>query len=121
MDSQRTSNIIFSSPLINLQKRKDIANTLVVLSMLMVFFPIDTYKRDVDEISSQEYERDWESLRASISEFGFGTARCPHKCLQRAVPLCQTQLMESNHLADTCPLRNPRKDLLSRLFRSITH
>ena len=32
--------------------------------------PIDTYKRDVDEISSQEYERDWESLRASISEFG---------------------------------------------------
>lgn len=32
--------------------------------------PIDTYKKDVDEISSQELEHDWESLRASINEFG---------------------------------------------------
>ena len=32
--------------------------------------PIDTYKSDVDEISSQELEHDWESLRASINEFG---------------------------------------------------
>ena len=32
--------------------------------------PIDTYKSDVDEISSQEYERDWESLRVSILEHG---------------------------------------------------
>ena len=32
--------------------------------------PIDTYKKDVDEISSQELAHDWESLRASINEFG---------------------------------------------------
>jgi len=32
--------------------------------------PIDTYKKDVDEISPQELEHDWESLRASISEYG---------------------------------------------------
>ena len=32
--------------------------------------PIDTYKKDVDEISSQEYQHDWESLRASINETG---------------------------------------------------
>ena len=32
--------------------------------------PIDTYKKDVDEITSQEYDHDWESLRASINEFG---------------------------------------------------
>ena len=32
--------------------------------------PIDTYKKDVDEISSQELEHDWESLRASILEHG---------------------------------------------------
>ena len=32
--------------------------------------PIDTYKKDVDEISSQELTHDWESLRASINEFG---------------------------------------------------
>jgi ribonucleoside-diphosphate reductase alpha chain len=32
--------------------------------------PIDTYKQDVDEISSIEYQHDWESLRASILEYG---------------------------------------------------
>ena len=32
--------------------------------------PIDTYKKDVDEITSIEYEHDWESLRSSINEFG---------------------------------------------------
>ena len=32
--------------------------------------PIDTYKSDVDEISSIEYQHDWESLRASIMEHG---------------------------------------------------
>ena len=32
--------------------------------------PIDTYKKDVDEISTQEYQHDWESLRASILESG---------------------------------------------------
>jgi ribonucleoside-diphosphate reductase alpha chain len=32
--------------------------------------PIDTYKRDVDEISSQELQHDWDSLRSSIAEFG---------------------------------------------------
>ena len=32
--------------------------------------PIDTYKKDVDEISSQEFQHDWESLRASILEHG---------------------------------------------------
>ena len=32
--------------------------------------PIDTYKNDVDEISSQELQHDWESLRESITEHG---------------------------------------------------
>ena len=32
--------------------------------------PIDTYKKDVDEISSIPYEHDWETLRASILEYG---------------------------------------------------
>jgi ribonucleoside-diphosphate reductase alpha chain len=32
--------------------------------------PIDTYKRDVDEISSIPLQHDWESLRASILEHG---------------------------------------------------
>ena len=32
--------------------------------------PIDTYKQDVDEISSIQLQHDWESLRASILEHG---------------------------------------------------
>ena len=32
--------------------------------------PIDTYKKDVDEISSIDYQHDWETLRASILEHG---------------------------------------------------
>jgi ribonucleoside-diphosphate reductase alpha chain len=32
--------------------------------------PIDTYKKDVDEISSNKLQHDWESLRASILEHG---------------------------------------------------
>jgi ribonucleoside-diphosphate reductase alpha chain len=32
--------------------------------------PIDTYKKDVDEISSITYQHDWESLRSSILEHG---------------------------------------------------
>ena len=32
--------------------------------------PIDTYKKDVDEITSQKLEHDWDSLRSSILEFG---------------------------------------------------
>ena len=32
--------------------------------------PIDTYKKDVDEISKPKYQHDWESLRESILEHG---------------------------------------------------
>ena len=32
--------------------------------------PIDTYKKDVDEITSIQYEHDWEDLRKSILEHG---------------------------------------------------
>ena len=32
--------------------------------------PIDTYKQDVDEVSSIDYQHDWDSLRADISEYG---------------------------------------------------
>jgi ribonucleoside-diphosphate reductase alpha chain len=32
--------------------------------------PIDTYKKDVDEISNVSYKHDWESLRTSILEHG---------------------------------------------------
>ena len=45
----------------------------------------------------------------------YGTQHCPHKCLQRAVPLCQMQPTESNHLEDTCPLRRAKKGPLKQI------
>lgn len=32
--------------------------------------PIDTYKKDIDEIVNMEYQHDWESLRNSIQQYG---------------------------------------------------
>ena len=32
--------------------------------------PIDTYKKDVDEITNQEYQHDWEALRLEILNYG---------------------------------------------------
>ena len=80
--------------------------------------PIDTYKSDVDEIVPNEAF----SVIGSFLDLGFfntvsGTQHCPHRCLQRAVPLCQMPLMESAHLEHTCPLKRVRKDPLSRLSR----
>ncbi|BCU93885.1 MAG: hypothetical protein CM15mV3_1710 [Caudoviricetes sp.] len=78
--------------------------------------PIDTYKTDIDEFCGSELNYDWDSLRNIVSSSSdSGTARCPHKCLQRAVPLCQTQPMELNHLEHTCPLRSQRKDLSKQI------
>jgi len=34
------------------------------------YFPIDTYKKDVDEITSVPLKCDWETLRTSVQEFG---------------------------------------------------
>src|SRR5210317_898635 len=47
-------------------------------------------------------------------------ALCPHKCLLKAVPLCQMPQTELSHLEITCPLRRARRDPLNRLFHSTT-
>ena len=81
--------------------------------------PIDTYKKEVDEIVAPEYQYDWESFLEILStSTDCDTVHCPHRCHRRAVPLCQMPQTESNHQEITCPLRNRRRDLLSRLFRS---
>ena len=53
-------------------------------------------------------------------EYGLGTQHCPHKCHRRAVPLCQTQQMESNLLEDTCPLRKAKKGPLKQIVPQYT-
>ena len=81
--------------------------------------PIDTYKNDVDEIVPNEL-----TMIGRILDFGsksteYGTQHCLLRCHQRAVPLCQTQQMESNHLEDICPLRKAKRDHSNRLFHNM--
>ena len=58
--------------------------------------PIDTYKKDVDEIVSNGFTMIGRVLETMSFNMEYGTQHCPHKCLQRAVPLCQMPQMESN-------------------------
>ena len=83
--------------------------------------PIDTYKSEVDEVVSNELNVIGSISGDALWNTGCDTALCPHKCLRRAVPLCQMLPMESNLLVHTCPLRRVRKDPLSRLSRLIQH
>jgi ribonucleoside-diphosphate reductase alpha chain len=53
-----------------LAKEKGACSLFVNTKYADGILPIDTYKRDVDEISSIGLEHDWESLRASILEHG---------------------------------------------------
>ena len=58
--------------------------------------PIDTYKKDVDDIVANELKYDWEGLRDDIIRYGLRTQHCPHRCHRRAAPLCQMPQTESS-------------------------
>ena len=81
--------------------------------------PIDTYKQDVDEVSSIEYQHDWESLRTSISEYGLR-----HSTLSAQMP-SESSSVVSNATNGIEPprgylsVKKSKKGPLSRLFRSI--
>ena len=99
---------------INLLKRKVTANTLVAPNMQGIL-PIDTYKKDVDELITVGLEHDWEGLRASILESGLRTQHCLLRCHRRAVPLCQTQQMESSSPRDYLSVKKSKKGPLKQV------
>ena len=89
--------------------------------------PIDTYKKDVDEISTQELLHDWEDLRASITEHGLR-----HSTLSAQMPSESSSVVsnETNGIEPPrgfCPLRRAKRDRLNRLslnmelLRTIIH
>ena len=83
--------------------------------------PIDTYKSDVDElVIPNELHYDWENLRAMSFNTVYGTQHCPHKCLRRAVPLCQTQQMELNHLERYLSVKKVKKGTLKQIVPQYT-
>ena len=74
-------------------------------------FPIDTYKKDVDELVPNILRYDWDSLRNDIQEFGLRHSTLSAQMPSRAVLLSLMQQMESNHQEDSCQSKNQRKDL----------
>ena len=48
----------------------------------------------------------------------YDTQHCLPRCHRRAVPLCQTQQMELNHLETICPLRRARRGPLKQIVPS---
>ena len=77
--------------------------------------PIDTYKKDVDEISNPDYQHDWESLRASILEHGLR-----HSTLSAQMP-SESSSVVSNATNGIEPPRDylsvkKSKKILSRWF-----
>ena len=81
--------------------------------------PIDTYKKDVDEITSIKYEHDWEGLRKSILEHGLR-----HSTLSAQMP-SESSSVVSNATNGIEPprgylsIKKSKKGPLSRLFRLI--
>ena len=58
--------------------------------------PIDTYKRDLDEIVAPEYKYDWILLELTSNNTDYGTAPAVRTdAFREQPPLCQTQPMES--------------------------
>ena len=65
--------------------------------------PIDTYKKDVDEITTGEYQHDWEGLRASILEYG----------LRHSTPSAQMPSESSSVVSNATNGIEPPRDYLS--------
>ena len=83
--------------------------------------PIDTYKKDVDEITTQEYQHDWESLRASINESGLR-----HSTLSAQMPSESSSVVSNatNGIEpprDYLSIKKSKKGPLKQVVPSYTH
>ena len=90
---------------------------LGVQSMLMVSFPLIHTRRMLMRslvLNTNMIGKVLEHLSPSTAIYG--TQHCLLRCHQRAVPLCQTQQMESSYLETICPLKRAKKDRSNRLF-----
>ena len=83
--------------------------------------PIDTYKRDLDEIVAPEHKYDWDSLRTDIQQYGLRhstlSAQMPS---ESKLPLCQTQPMESVSPRDYLSIKKSKKGPLKQIVPSYT-
>ena len=83
--------------------------------------PIDTYKKDVDEITTEGLAHDWESLRASILEFGLR-----HSTLSAQMPSESSSVVSNatNGIEpprDYLSIKKSKKGPLKQVVPSYTH
>ena len=112
------SNTIYSVPAMSWQKKKGSVDISIAPSMQTVYSQSTLTSVKLTKSTTQSWTMIGKVLEYLLPTTGYDTAHCPHRCLQKAVPLCQMRPMESNLLEHTCPLKNQRKDLLSKWFLS---
>jgi len=83
--------------------------------------PIDTYKKDVDEITTEGLAHDWESLRSSILEFGLR-----HSTLSAQMPSESSSVVSNatNGIEpprDYLSIKKSKKGPLKQVVPSYTH
>ena len=83
--------------------------------------PIDTYKKDVDDIANPELQHDWESLRASILEHGLR-----HSTLSAQMPSESSSVVSNatNGIEpprDYLSIKKSKKGLLNQIVPGYSH
>ena len=107
-------NLIKST--VNLAKEKGACEYSSNTKYSQGYFPIDTYKKDVDELVPNNLKYDWDSSEDLSKNTELETALCQHKCLRRAVRCVCNATNGIEPPRGYFPLRSQRKGLLSKLF-----
>ena len=80
--------------------------------------PIDTYKKDVDEICSQPLQHDWESRKSILAHGLRHSTLSVLRCHLKVRPLCQTQQMELASPRDYLSIKKSKKGPLKQVVSS---
>ena len=81
--------------------------------------PVDTYKKDVDELVPNELHYDWESLRSEVLKYGVRNSTLSAQMPSESSSVVSNATNGIEPPSDTCPLRRVKKDRLSRLSLNI--
>jgi len=102
---------------VNLAKEKGACEYSDRTKYAQGILPIDTYKKDIDEIVPNKLKYDWESLRALVLEHGVRNSTLSAQMPSESSSVVSNATNGIEPPRDTCRLKNQRKGLLSKWFR----
>ena len=83
------------------------------------FFPIDHYKKEIDELVSPTYQLDWEALRESVKVHGLRNSTLSAQMPLSPVRLYVTQQMVSNR-QEIISVKKSKKGTLKQIVPQYT-